>query len=78
MRQKPIEPVAPEGMEIVFFYPCPHCGRHVPLTSPTEARLVTCDSCRFAFPIIPVDEHSIQYMRIILAGGQAAGDPDFL
>ena len=48
------------------------------MTSPTEARLITCDSCRASFPIIPVDEHTVQYIRIIVAGGQAAGDPDFL
>ena len=35
--QKPQAPVHPEGMEILFFYPCPHCGRHVPQVNPVAA-----------------------------------------
>lgn len=75
---RPVAPVAPDGMEILFFYKCPQCGRHMPMPSPTEPRMLTCDACRFSFPIIPVDEHTVHYMRIILNGGQAAADPDFL
>lgn len=72
------QPVPPDGMEILFFYQCPQCGRHVPLASPTEPKMVFCDSCGNSFPIIPVDEHGLHYVRIMLAGGKAAADPDFL
>lgn len=75
---RPIAPVAPDGMEILFFYKCPRCGEHVAIASPTEPRMLVCDSCRMAFPIIPVDEHGIHYAHIMLAGGKAAADPDFL
>ncbi len=75
---RPLTPVAPDGMEILFFYPCPRCGKHIAVPSPTEPRMIVCDSCRQSFPIIPVDEHSVQYIRIMLAGGKAAADPDFL
>ena len=28
--QRPLEPVAPDGMELLFFYRCPHCKRDLP------------------------------------------------
>lgn len=74
---KPLAPTPPDGMEIIFFYKCPFCARHVAIASPTEPRLLVCDNCRKSFPIIPVDEHSLHYVRIMLAGGKAAADPDF-
>ena len=43
--QRPLEPVAPDGMELLFFYRCPHCLRHVPLVNPVEPRNVRCDGC---------------------------------
>lgn len=73
-----LTPVAPDGMEILFFYQCPQCGRHVPMVSPTEPRMIQCDRCHGSFPIIPVDEHGIHFIRIMLAGGKAAPDPDFM
>ncbi|MBQ7738444.1 MAG: hypothetical protein IJT59_02155 [Desulfovibrionaceae bacterium] len=75
---EPIVPVAPEGMEIIFFYPCPACGRHVPRANPIEVTLAVCDNCGKSFPIIPVDEYSLQYIRIILANGRATADLDFM
>lgn len=75
---RPIAPVAPDGMEILFFYKCPKCGRHMALPSPTEPRMLTCDGCRTNFPIIPIDEYGLHYVRIMLGGGKAAADPDFL
>lgn len=75
---RPISPVAPDGMEILFFYKCPRCGKHVACASPTEPRLLACDACRMTFPIIPIDEHGLHYVRIMLAQGKAAADPDFL
>lgn len=77
-RRRPIEPVAPDGMEILFFYPCPGCGKHVPQASPVEPRLVRCPGCGQSFPIIPVDEQGLHFIRIMLADGKAAADPDFL
>ena len=76
--QKPLEPVAPDGMELLFFYRCPHCLRHVPLVNPVEPRNVRCDGCGKQFPIIPVDEHGLHYVRIMLANGKAAANPDYL
>ena len=67
--QRPLEPVAPDGMELLFFYRCPHCLRHVPLVNPVEPRNVRCDGCGKQFPIIPVDEHGLHYVRIMLANG---------
>lgn len=75
---RPLEPAHPDGMEILFFYKCPRCGRHAAVPSPTEPRMVACEGCRTSFPIIPIDERGLQYARIILADGKAAGDPDFL
>lgn len=75
---RPQQPVPPEGMEILFFYRCPQCGRPLPVMGATEARLIACDACGYRFPIIPVEEHTLHYMRIMLAGGLAAADPDFL
>lgn len=77
-KNRPLTPVPPDGMEILFFYQCPQCGKHIPLVSPTEPRMISCDACDLAFPIIPVDEHGLHYVRIMLAGGKAAADPDFL
>lgn len=65
-------------MELVFFYPCPFCQRELPLVAPSQPGIITCDVCRQNFPIIPVDEHSIQYVKLMLADGRAAVDPDFL
>ena len=77
-KQRPIRPVAPDGMEMLFFYACPRCGRHVPLASPTQPAMVQCDACHQPFPIMPVDERSLHFVRIMLAGGKAAVDPDFI
>ena len=75
---RPLQPVAPDAMEILFFYQCPGCGKHVPQASPIEPRMVRCPACGLSFPIIPVDDQGLQYVRIMLADGKAAADPDFL
>lgn len=75
---KPTAPVAPCGMELVFFYDCPSCGRQIPLLSPTQPAMTTCEACGQSFPILPVDERSVQYVRIMLDSGRAAVDPDFI
>lgn len=74
---KTVEPVPPDGMEILFFYKCPFCERHIALPSPTSPRMLNCDGCHHQFPIIPVEEDGIHYIRIMLRDGKAAADPDF-
>ena len=75
---RPVSPVAPDGMEMLFFYKCPRCSRHTAVTNPTDPRMITCEACRLAYPIIPVDEHALHYIRIMMAGGKGAADPDFM
>lgn len=76
--QRPVAPVPPDGMEILFFYKCPFCSRHIGVPSPIEPRMLRCEACHGQFPIIPVEEQGLHYIRIMLANGQAAADPDFL
>ena len=76
--QRPLEPVAPVGMEVLFFYPCPFCGQATPTISPTQPTMLECNNCHKNYPILPVDEHGLHYMQIMLAGGKAAVDPDFI
>jgi hypothetical protein len=75
---KPLTPVRPIGMEIVFLYPCPHCAREVTLIAPTRPTMAQCDACRKNFPIVPVDDRTLRYFKLMLNGGKAAIDPDFL
>ncbi len=65
-------------MELVFFYTCPYCQRELPLVAPPQPTMITCDVCRQAFPIVPIDEHTVQFVKLMLADGPAAVDPDFL
>ena len=78
MEQKFLLPVKPNGLEIVFFYPCPFCGRNVPLVAPTEPSTGQCDSCSKHFPLVPVDEKTILFLKMILDNGRSAIDPDYL
>lgn len=75
---RPLAPVAPGGMEILFYYRCPNCGKYMGLSAPTEPRMLRCDNCHLDFPIVPVDDHTVQYLQVILDHGRAAADPDFL
>lgn len=75
---RPLAPVPPDGMELLFYYRCPRCGRHMGVSSPTEPRMIRCENCHLDFPIIPVDDHTIQYLHIMLEHGRATADPDFL
>lgn len=70
-------PIPPESMELVFFYPCPACGYRNPLIAPTQPAMTRCEACRQSFSVIPVDERSVHYVKIMLANGLAAVDPDF-
>ena len=71
------EPVKPDGMELIFLYGGPHCGRRVPLLATTTPAMAQCDSCAKHFPIVPIDEHSLRFLKIMLDNGRAAIDPDF-
>lgn len=75
--KRPLLPVKPTGMELIYFYPCPHCGREVPTISPTKASVIKCDACRKDFPIAPVDERTVRYVKLMLGNGKASVDPDF-
>ena len=75
--QRPVAPVPPTGMELIFMYRCPHCGRKAALIAPTQPVMVQCDACQMPFPLVPVDERTVQYIKLMLAGGKAAADPDF-
>ena len=75
---KPLRPVKPVSLEVVFCYPCPHCQRQVPLIGPTQPTMAQCDACGKPFPIVPADSRSIQFIKIMLANGGAGIDPDFL
>lgn len=78
MSRRPVSPVKPIGMELVFFYPCPYCRRELPLVSPPHPAMITCDTCRQQFPIVPIDEYSVQFIKVMLGDGLAAIDPDYL
>ena len=71
------EPVKPESMAMLFVYPCPHCGNEVVLVAPVQPMTVTCGSCRNRFPIVPVDERTVQYVYTMLGDGRAAVNPGF-
>ena len=75
--RRPIQPVTPTSMELIFMYRCPHCGRNAALVAPTQPAMVQCDACQMQFPLVPVDERTVQYIKLMLAGGRAAVDPDF-
>ncbi len=78
MAEKPLTPVKPSGMEIVYYYPCPFCSRKVPLAAPMQPSMAKCDSCRRQFPVVPADAKSMQFIRLILDQGRAGIDPDFI
>ena len=75
--QRPPQPILPESMELVFYYRCPACGYRNPLISSTQPAMTRCVSCTHPFPVVPVDERSVHYVKIMLANGRAAVDPDF-
>lgn len=76
--QKPMDPIKPDGMEIVLYYPCPFCDRRVPVIAPLEPTVVRCDACSKQFPVAPADDKSIRFIKTILDNGRAAISPDFI
>lgn len=75
---KPIEPVKPVGIDVVITYLCPHCGQRNQLLNPVQAAVTTCSECKGKFPVLPLDVCTVRYLKIMLDGGRAAVDPDFL
>ena len=75
---KPLTPVKPCGMEVIYLYPCPFCRREIPIIAPTTPTVAQCDGCRKTFPIVPVDEKSVMYIKLMLGHGKAGIDPDYL
>jgi hypothetical protein len=78
MSRRPVAPAKPVSVELVFFYVCPYCQRELPLVSPPQPAMIACDVCQQSFPIVPVDEYSVQFVKLMLANGQAAIDPDYM
>ncbi len=75
---RPVTPAKPVGMELIFYYACPFCRREIPLVAPQQPGLIECDVCRQKFPIVPVDQRSVYYVKIMMGNGAAAIDPDFM
>ena len=46
------------------------CAYHCDPDSPSAQ----CDTCRAHFPIVPADEKSIQFIKIMLASGKVSGE----
>ena len=61
-----------------FFLPLPSLRSPGSSAFSHAAAMARCDACGKAFPIVPVDAKSVQYVRLMLANGKAAVDPDFL
>ncbi len=78
MKDKFIQPAKPLAMEIVFFYACPHCQHEMPLVAPLQPSMITCEVCHMRYPIVPIDEASVQFVKVMLANGCAAVDADYL
>lgn len=77
-QEKPIAPVKPSGMELVFLYICPHCGAELPLLAPTTPMMTRCSACERVFPVVPVEEKSVNFIKIMLGNGVSAVDADFI
>lgn len=75
---RPIHPVAPDSLELLFIYSCPHCGQRIPVSAPTQPAMLPCPACHKSFPIVPVDERGLRFIRLMTNNGRAAVDPDFL
>lgn len=72
-----VKPAAPCGVELIFFYICPHCGQKNALIAPTAPSSVKCENCQQNFPILPVNARSIQYIKLMLGNGSSAVDLDY-
>lgn len=77
-KARPVDPVAPVGMTMIFHYACPFCRRTVPLDTPTQATMVFCPHCTRRFPIIPVDESVVHFIRIMTDDGRGAANQEYM
>ncbi len=77
MKKKIIEPVSPSSMDIILTYVCPTCNTPVSTVAPVYPIRITCPECKEAYPIIPADALSIQYLRLMFANGGAIINADF-
>lgn len=77
-QKKPLLPVKPIGMEILYYYPCPFCERKVPLIAPLQPAMAQCDSCSNQFPVVPADQKSIRFLKTVLDSGRAGINADFV
>jgi len=77
-QKRPIIPVKPSGLEVIYLYPCPFCGRQVPLVAPVKPTVAECDACRQRFPVVPADEKTVRFVKLMTANGNAGIDPDYV
>lgn len=77
--RRPIEPAKPEGMELIFFYACPYCGRKILALAtgrPFRWRVVIRAPKTFQFCLWMNAQYV--FAKLMLANGKAAIDPDFM
>ncbi len=77
-QKKPLQPVKPIAMEIIYLYPCPFCNKKVAVSAPLQPSMIKCDGCFKPFPVVPADENSIKFIKLILDEGRAGIAPDFI
>lgn len=70
------EPVPPAGMRIVFYYDCPNCGLLVSTEAPIAPATIACPKCGLRFPVMPVDQATVNYINLMTLGGFAMVRPD--
>lgn len=75
---RPVSPVKPVGMELILYYPCPKCERNIPLLAPSRPAVAKCDGCGREFPVVPADDKTLGFLRIMLRNGTSCIDPDYL
>jgi hypothetical protein len=75
---KPVIPVKPSGIELIFMYICPYCGHDIPVLAPRKTTMARCHVCALTFPVVAVEEKTIDFIKLILANGTAAIDADFM
>ncbi len=76
--KRPLEPAKPVGMEVVYIYVCPFCNHRVGVSAPLQPAMVRCDACLKNFPVVPADEKSIRFIKLMLDEARAGIAPDFI
>jgi transcription elongation factor Elf1 len=75
---KPVDPVKPSAMELLFVYSCPFCDSRLNLLAPTVAAIVQCGTCGNKFPIVPIEGKTVNFVKIMLDNGRAAIDSEYM